>query len=252
MRNILTKFKINVATYIFFFLSFLCGYFKNVLFIFFIVFIHELGHVFVIKLCKYKILSVEFYPFGGITKIDKPINSSINKELLISSAGLVFQLVLACIAYVFRDSFRDYEIFQLYNLSIFIFNLLPIIPLDGSIFVHSLFEKWFSYEKAFRLYKILSLLAFSVFFGVNIFFHLNNFFICGVLLCQFFLLKKQEKYFLHRFYLERYLNNYPYRQIKNHTKGSIKDLQKETKHYFLRKNRYLSEHEMIDIYFKKG
>ena len=94
MKNIKIKFKINLTTYIFFLIAFLCGYFKNVLYIFFIVFFHELGHIFFIKLFHHKIVKVEFYPFGGITTIDKPINSSINQELFISLGGVFFQLLL--------------------------------------------------------------------------------------------------------------------------------------------------------------
>ena len=57
-------------------------------------------------------------------KIDNIYNSSFINNFLISIMGAVFQ----CILFIFfKDSF-----FIKINFSIMIFNLLPIIPLDGS------------------------------------------------------------------------------------------------------------------------
>ena len=70
IKMITNKWQINYFTYFYFFLAFLCGYFKNSCFIFLIVIIHELGHILTIKLFKYQIISITLYPFGGITKID--------------------------------------------------------------------------------------------------------------------------------------------------------------------------------------
>ena len=182
MKNIKIKFKINLTTYIFFLIAFLCGYFKNVLYIFFIVFFHELGHIFFIKLFHHKIVKVEFYPFGGIATVDKPINSSINQELFISLGGVFFQLLLGIFLL-----FQKNELLSFYNQTIFFFNLLPIIPLDGSVFLHAFFEKFFSYQKSFLLYQILSFFFFILFFLYNIFFAIDNYFICLFLLIQFYL-----------------------------------------------------------------
>lgn len=250
MRNISIKFNINVTTYLFFLLSFLCGFFKNAIIIFIIVFIHEIGHVLTIKLCRYKIIKVEFFPFGGITRIDKPINSSINKEMLIAISGILFQILLGFIIFLLQDQIRDYQLFQLYNFSIFLFNLIPIIPLDGSIFIHSLLEKFYPYEKAFLIYKIVSWIMFFLFLIFNIYYQFNNYFICVVLLTQFYLLKKQEKYIIHRFYLERFLKEYPYKKIENHKEGDIHLLKKETKHYFFQNHHYQNEREMIEKYLR--
>ena len=93
MKNILIKWQINYFTYLYFLLAFLCGYFKNTCIIFFIIFMHELGHIIMIKFFKYEIISVTFYPFGGLTKINKPINSSINKELFISVSVIIMQIM---------------------------------------------------------------------------------------------------------------------------------------------------------------
>lgn len=250
MKIIFKKLEIPIITYLFLLLSFLCGYFKNVIFVFFIVIFHELGHVFVIRLFHYKIIKVELYPFGGITKIDKPINSSINKEILIASAGVVFQILLFLVVFLFRDCFRgsDYELFQLYNFSICLFNFIPIIPLDGSVLLHAILEKFFSFEKALKYYQFFSLLFLCGFVILNIFIF-QNYFICVVLFWHFILLKRQEKYLIHRFYLERYLKYFPYQKIENEHHENYHVLKKNRRHFFYSEGKYKNEHEILSNMF---
>lgn len=249
MKTILTKFHIDITTYLFFLFSFLCGYFKQTILIFFIVFLHECGHILAIQICHYKLLRVDFYPFGGMTKIDKPINSSINKEIFIAISGVMIQGILGGILYVLNTSnilqWENYHLFQNYNLVIFLFNLLPIIPLDGSIIMHSLLEKCFPYKKSLKLYEGISCLFFLLFFLYNLFFHIENYFICGVLLTEFFILKKQEKYLIHRFFLERCLKDYPYKKIENSQNQDITSMKKETLHFYYEKDHYVHERKIL-------
>ena len=74
MKNIFPKIKINSATYILFLSFLLTGFIKNILLIFLIVIIHEIGHVFFLKYFHYKIEKVEIFPFGGLTTTNKYIN----------------------------------------------------------------------------------------------------------------------------------------------------------------------------------
>ncbi len=250
MKTIFKKLDIPIVTYCFFLLSFLCGYFKNVIFIFLIVLFHELGHVIITHLFHYKIIKVELYPFGGITRIDKPINSSINKEILIASAGVIFQALLFLFLFLFQACFipRDYELFQFYNLNIMLFNLVPIIPLDGSVLLHAILEKFFSFEKALKYYQIFSLLFLWGFVILNIFIF-QNYFICVVLSWQFILLKRQEKYLIHRFYLERYLKYFPYQKIENEHHENYHVLKKNRRHFFYSEGKYKNEHEILSNMF---
>jgi len=250
--NILTKFKIHIITYCFFLLAFLCGYFKYTIYIFLIVFLHELGHVFTILYFHYDILKVEFYPFGGITKIDKPLNSSIKEEFIIASAGIIMQCVLAMILFLCQNKIRDYEIIQFYNMSILIFNFLPIIPLDGSVMLHTFCEKILPYEKAWKIYQWISCAIFLLFLLFNIFFAFHNYFICVVLVGQFFVVKKQEKYYIYRFYLERYLYSYPYLKIENHKDSNYHVLKRSVHHYFWHDTFYVDEKEVLRPLFEKN
>ena len=107
--------------------------------IFAIVLFHELGHVFIAKVLGYKILDIEIFPFGGITKVDKHLNDNIYKDLLLASFGIIFQLFI----HFFCIYFDYLGIFYKYNMSIMLFNLLPIIPLDGSKIVFEILNKFY-------------------------------------------------------------------------------------------------------------
>ena len=141
--------KINFLTIYFLLLLFLCGYLKIGIIIFSIVIIHELGHVFFIKMFKYEIIDITIYPFGGMTRIKKDINTPINKELFIAFGGILFQMILLGITMFLPISIITKTIFWKYNLSIMIFNMLPIIPLDGSIIL-----KDFEYGNFYIIEKI--------------------------------------------------------------------------------------------------
>ena len=94
MKNIKHLFNIHISTY-FLILSFLfTGLIKNIILIYIIVIFHELGHIFIIKLLGYKVLKVNIYPSGGVTEIDKKINTKITHDLLIASFGVIFQIFL--------------------------------------------------------------------------------------------------------------------------------------------------------------
>ena len=253
--RIIRRCHLDFSTLLFFLLSFCCGYFKQTLFVFLIVLWHEMGHVLAIYLSGYRFLKIELYPFGGITKVEKPINSSINKEILISLAGVFSQILLYGIFYLTFQigtlSFSSYQFLIKSNTMILFFNLLPIVPLDGSIAIHSLLEKVFPFEKAFFWYEVISLLSFFLFCIGNYYYHFDNYFMCGVLCTQFILLKKEEKYYFKRFYLERYLKEYPYKKIENERVVDLKKLKKETLHFFWNKNKYVHEKEVLKEYFEQ-
>ena len=153
MKNI----SIKPITYYFLLLCFLCGIIKNVLILFMIVIIHEIGHIITIKLFKYKIESIDIYPFGGITSINKMINSSITKDLIIAINGVLFQyIVITIILRYIPFKYNTFNMINTYNKTIIVFNLLSIIPLDGSKIVFDLFSYKFSYKLSYLLTFILS------------------------------------------------------------------------------------------------
>ena len=95
MKNIWHLFNIHFSTYLLILSFLLTGLIKNIILIYLIVLFHELGHILIIKLLGYKILRVDIYPSGGVTKIDKKINTklSFNPTLTANIKVIVKQIV---------------------------------------------------------------------------------------------------------------------------------------------------------------
>ena len=251
MKNILNKIKINYYTYYFLILCFFCGLIKNVLILFMIVILHEIGHVITTLLCKYKIEKVEIFPFGGITTINKLINSSIIKDILIAISGVLFQYTtVLLITNIYDFMPNTLELINYYNKTILVFNLLPIIPLDGSKILEALFNKLFSYKLSYYLTVFISIIGIILFINYNVVYSLNNYLIVGVLIFNTFKYFKEFKYTFNKFLLERIMYDLPYKRIENNTKN-IKELKKERLHYFKINNKYINEKEKIAKKFDK-
>ena len=244
--------KVNFLTLYFLLLLFLCGYLKLGIIVFIIVVFHEMGHILFIKLFKYKIIDITIYPFGGITKVDKDINTPLNKELLIACGGIIFQLILFIIIYFVPINVITKELLYKYNMNILLFNMLPIIPLDGSIIINSLLNKIFSYKVSYYLYIIISII-FSIFYlFFNYWYSLNNYLIVSLFIIKTYYAIKNYKYLKTRFLLERYLNKYEYKYISTKT-GDLDILKIDTYQYFKENNKIVSEYsklkEMFDTKF---
>lgn len=254
MKNIKSKFKLNSFTYFLLFSSLCTGFFKNILLILVIVLVHELGHVVTLRHFEYEILKVEIYPFGGITKVNKPLNTPLRKEIVIASSGVFFQCLLYVIfAFLFWQGFiyeKTFSLFCQYNKVIFWFNLLPIVPLDGSILLHSLLEYFFSYKRAYFLYFVFSIIAFFLFVSYHTVYSLNNYMILFFLMYHILLVYRKRKYYQNRFFLERYLYEFPYQKIASHPYPNLDFLKKDTLHFFWMKDRYLHEKEFLKEYYK--
>ena len=241
MMNILKKCNIHFTTYLLLFIAMICGYFKPVIYLYLIVIIHEIGHIITISLFKYSIVSINIYPFGGITIIDKPLNASIIKDFFIAISGFIMQLFLW---FVIKD-----ELFLFFNRVILLFNLLPIIPLDGSHVLKDVLDSFFAFKKSLYLYYIVSFCCLILFFIYQLVYG-RNYFILIVLCWQWFVYFKRRYYYLERFYLERYLYYFPYKRIENNYLLDKNVLKKNTRHFFYHNNHYLTEHELLDKYYK--
>ena len=128
-------------------------YFFNTLLV---VILHEYAHYFVAKCLGYKLNKVCLLPYGAQLNLSKTILND-NDEILIALAGpainLVFAILGTALWWIFPQTYIFTSTFVNINLVIAIFNLLPIIPLDGSRVVLALLSKS---EKRKQGYKILN------------------------------------------------------------------------------------------------
>lgn len=234
------SFKVNLAFYIYAVILILSGYINYLVIYLFILITHELGHIITIKLLKYKIESITLLPCGGIITTNINLNIKSFHLFLISISGIVMQLLL--LIFVKDNGSYNYDIFYKLNISLIIFNLLPIIPNDGYKILLSINENIFKY----RITQILSIII--SFISLFILFYITKNIIIFVTLYIFNIKNILEyKYIINKFLLERHLYKTPYKRSK-YIK-SVKDIYKCRKNYIKYDKIVLEEEILLDKYF---
>lgn len=230
------KIKVNYLTLYFLLILFLCGYIKNALIIFGIVIFHELGHILISIILGYKIKSIELFPFGGITKIDNIYNSSFINNFLISIMGAVFQ----CILFIFfKDSF-----FIKINLSIMIFNLLPIVPLDGSKILFEIYAYFLPFKKVIKYHYLTSFLFILIYLFLNYKYNFNNYLIISLFIYKTIEVIKNKSIIYEKFILEKMLYDIKYSKVINKNELLL-NYKKDTKYYYNLNGKILSDKEYL-------
>lgn len=128
--------------------------------------LHELAHVFVAAKYGYNLKEFKINVFGISVELDEKIEDK--DSFAINIAGPLFNLFLAilCMAFYWLVpvSFKYLNIFCVSNLTLAVFNLLPIYPLDGGKIFKSLIQNTKIYNKLNKIIKIfLVFLTFSLF-----------------------------------------------------------------------------------------
>lgn len=153
-------------------MSIAAGYFIEVITLFVIVLIHELGHVAVAREVGWRVTEIQLLPFGGVASVEDEASAEPLDEIVVSLAGPFMNVVMIFISYVFwwaglwSDEWTVF--FMKSNLMVAGFNLLPIWPLDGGRIVQALLTYVFPYRKASYLSLGASCLLSAVLCGVGI------------------------------------------------------------------------------------
>lgn len=131
-------------------LSVWTGHFIEIMTLFILVIIHELGHVTAAWSYGWRIRSIELLPFGGVATMDEWGNTSIKEEIVVALAGPFHHIGMILISYCFYSwGLWDLTWTQYFiqgNLIIAAFNLLPIYPLDGGRVLQALVSLWMPYR----------------------------------------------------------------------------------------------------------
>ncbi|HEX7055636.1 MAG TPA: M50 family metallopeptidase [Bacilli bacterium] len=132
-------------------LSLLTGYLVEAATLFTIVLIHELGHVMAAKAFGWKVKEVRLLPFGGVAEMDSQGKNRVSEELAVSIAGPLQNVVMIVFAWGMRHFGVWGEQWSMFfiesNRLIILFNLLPILPLDGGKIVQSVISLWAGYYR---------------------------------------------------------------------------------------------------------
>lgn len=123
--------------------------------------VHETGHYLAMKYFKYEDLSIFFIPLFGAGASGTKEDISQKEEAFVLLAGPVPGVIIGSALYVYSASTGNEVMTRLATLFIYvnIFNLLPILPLDGGRLIKTMFFN--SNETITMIFNILSIIAMS-------------------------------------------------------------------------------------------
>lgn len=232
----------------------LTGYFSNLFVFTSLIIIHEFGHFIVSKLFKYKVNKIVIYPYGGITKLDTIINTNIFRDFIIAISGIVFQCIYFYIIFILYNLgiVRQYiyDLFILYHNSMLIFNLLPIIPLDGFKIVNLALCKIFNFNLANNISVFISLISLILFLYSGL--YENNYSMLltiGILMQNIYKFYMNIKYIYNKFLLERYIYDINFKSKK--VICNIDKMYKNKTHFFAQNGKFIGEKDLLAKFFGK-
>ncbi len=236
--------KIHPLTIVFLFIAFITGYFRYIIYLMSLIFIHEIGHVSAGVALGWNVEKIILLPFGGMSVFKEKINKPIWEEFVIALMGPIYQILFYFLLTLFG---YKTELLSQVHYFLLLFNLLPIYPLDGAKICILLLECFFSFYKSQFVQ-----LGISIFILCISFFYCNNFLL---LLLFFFLVyqsflfyRKIRKIFL-KFLLERYLYDFHFKKEK--IVLSEKEMKRDYIHFFKNDGKLISEKDKLKILFKK-
>lgn len=186
------KVKITLS---FLLLILLCVIFQNFLMLFnyiIALILHELAHLFISLKCGYKLKQFKLSMFGVCVELDEKIDDK--NSFAINIAGPVFNLFLClvCLAsyWLFPITFKVLNNFCIANLTLAVFNLLPIYPLDGGKIFASMFKNNKSYKLFDKIVRYFLCSICLILFVVSCFYK-ANWFLCVI--AVFFITSKPRE-----------------------------------------------------------
>lgn len=203
------------------------------------VLIHEFGHSFVAKKLGYKLKSLCLMPYGA--QLNLQSNALRCKdEVIIALAGPIANIIAGalCVAlwWVFPLVYAYTEWFVVACLVTAIFNLLPLVPLDGSRVLLAILGNYNKRKIGYKIISIFNCLVSGWLFLVflcSCFFEVNfNLGIIAILLFMGAFEKNTEFDYCYLFQIEKFELNkkrsLPVKFFAVHTDFKVKDLIKLT------------------------
>ncbi|HHY72856.1 MAG TPA: stage IV sporulation protein FB [Bacillus bacterium] len=220
LKEILGKISIHPLFWLVVGIGVLTGRFLEIIMLFTIVFVHEMGHAACAHHFRWRIKKIELLPFGGVAEMDEHGNRPLKEELLVILSGPLQHIWLSGLAYLlFFIGWIDqntYDLFMKHNMMILVFNLLPIWPLDGGklVFLGMSLKFPFSQAHQYALFTSIGFVGLLVLSTILVFpFHLNLWIVLLFVIFAHYVEWKQRKFAHIRFLLERYYGRS--REIKN-------------------------------------
>lgn len=237
IKNIFLKIEFHFLFFITAFLTIFTGHFSYFIEIFLLIFIHELGHALTAHFFKWEIAKIKIFPFGGITFFKEKINRPIKEELWIVLMGPIAQMIgTFFLSIFFKDIFPT-------SISLLLFNLIPIYPLDGSKILHLFLDRIFSFYKSYQYIFALSYIFFIVFLFIP--YNFLTFLVCFFLFISIKRERKKLPYLFEKFLWERFFYNFSFKRKQWISGIDLKKMKRDCYHFFKVENNVYTEKELL-------
>jgi stage IV sporulation protein FB len=166
------RLRIHLLFWIVIGMSLLLGKFWEVITLFVIVLIHEIGHVAVARELGWTVTEVELLPFGGVATMEEAYAADPLDEIVVALAGPFLNVVMIAVSLVcwhvgiWTDEWARF--FLAGNVAVAGFNLLPIWPLDGGRIVQAILCWYMPYRRAAIASLALSAMLASLMLGLSV------------------------------------------------------------------------------------
>jgi len=136
------------------------GYKGQLVYAFFIVFVHEMVHYITARHFGFLGFDIEFIAVGAVLKFRDLDDATPKEDLFISVSGPMSNIALAVIFYFLYKIFPSNNFYMLFagNLSIGLFNLIPAFPLDGGRILRDLLNLRLTYKRSNKIVMISSII----------------------------------------------------------------------------------------------
>lgn len=191
---------------------------------------------------------IYLYPLGGISKFFLPLNSSGVTELIILLAGPLAQTLAKVLLLIIIPEYK--ELILMYHYGILVFNLLPIYPLDGGKLVHIILTKFMPYKSSYKTSIIISYIFIIIYLFLSYPLKLNTLIITVFLILKVYKEQEQTNYIYEKFILERYLNNYKFKNSK--LVNNCNMFYKNNRHIIKQNNTYILEKDYLLKKYEKN
>lgn len=172
------KLNINPIYLIFIFFCTYFGYLKELVIYSIVLILHEMAHILVAKKLGYDFKEIRLNYYGAEAKTASKFLEK--HEFAIALAGPIFNIIMVILSmaiwWIFPSLYSKTELFVQANLSLALFNLLPIFPLDAGRMMFIKLKNKVKKRKAVRIMKFNSFLfvvGFSILFFISVFKTLN-------------------------------------------------------------------------------
>ncbi|MBQ7985686.1 MAG: hypothetical protein IJ304_00260 [Clostridia bacterium] len=162
-----------------------------------LVFLHELAHLFAALCIGLKPARIVFFPFGVNLKLKNSIIGALSDEIILYLSGPLLNAVLAILSLFFYKN-EYFDLFYYNNLGLFLFNILPILPMDGGILAKKILTAGVGHRRSEIILKCISVVLILFLIIIQGYFLIKNKFNFSILLAVIFLtgniFTNKEKY----------------------------------------------------------